>query len=72
MKTVLLGSKLHCDHVKAPVILVDSGEYRAAGMYAGVKTSYVYPITGRSESTNWKPIPIEFQLTQVRIKERPY
>lgn len=52
MKTVLLGSKLHCDHVNAPVILVDSGEYRTEGMYAGVKTSYVYPIAWRSVSTN--------------------
>jgi len=41
METVLLDSKLHCDHVNAPVILVDSGEYTAAGMYAGVKTSYI-------------------------------
>jgi len=41
MKTVLLGSKLHCDRVNAPVILVDSGEYRAAGMYAGVNTPYI-------------------------------
>jgi len=32
---------MHCDYVNAPVISVDSGEYRAAGMYAGVKTPYI-------------------------------
>jgi hypothetical protein len=41
MKKVFLGSKLHCVHVNAPVILEDSGEYRTSGMYAGVKTSYI-------------------------------
>jgi hypothetical protein len=32
----------------------------------------LYPITGRSLSTNYTPIPTEFQPIQVKIKEGPY